>query len=134
MKYIGKIGEFLVLSELLKRDIEAYQAIKSNQESYDISVILSRNNVARLQVKTTELNNKSTNNSIGNIDKEYDFLVIVVLSDRVKFYILSKSQALTEKGKNVKLSITTKNGNSFSVTKNLLCYENCWSTLINYGG
>ena len=132
MKYIGKIGEYLVLSELLKLDMEAYQAIKSNQEHYDITVVLNNKNVARLQVKATELNDKSTNNAISNLDKEYDFLVIVVVEDDNRFLILSKSEVIAEKGNNVKLSTTRKDGSGFKIKENLECYENCWDKIKKY--
>lgn len=36
----------------------------------------------RIQVKETELNNKNTNNAIDRIDKQYDFLVVVIISEK----------------------------------------------------
>ncbi|NMV23280.1 hypothetical protein HKB23_12825, partial [Vibrio parahaemolyticus] len=69
MKFIGKYGEHLVLSQLLKLDIEAYLAIKSNQEDYDITVVLESSRVLRIQVKTTDLHNQNTNNSISGVEK-----------------------------------------------------------------
>jgi hypothetical protein len=132
MKYIGKIGEYLVLTKLLQNDIEAYQSIKSNQEHYDITVILSDNKVVRVQVKATELNDKSTNNSIDNLNKEYDFLIIVVISEHTRYFILSKNDVFTEKGNNIKLSTTRKIDNKYVIRDNIISYENKWDKIFLY--
>jgi len=64
MKYIGKLGEYYVLASLLRENIEAYAAIKTNQPDYDITAISKNRKILRIQVKSTELNNKSTNNPV----------------------------------------------------------------------
>lgn len=129
MKYIGKYGEHLVLSELLKRDIEAYLAIKSNQDDYDITAIID-NNIVRIQVKTTELENQSTNNSIGNLNKNYNFLVLVVISkSSTQMFILSKEEVLLEKGDNKDLSVTQNKGGKPSIKENIQQYENLWEKI-----
>lgn len=53
MKYSGRFGEYLVLTRLLQRGIEAYSAIKVNQDDYDITAIASSMRVIRIQVKAT---------------------------------------------------------------------------------
>ena len=79
MKFIGKFGEYLVLTRLLENEVEAYPAIKVNQDSYDLTAISKSGRIVRIQVKSTDLNNKSTNNTIGALAREFDFLVVVVV-------------------------------------------------------
>ena len=85
---IGKVAEYLVLSELIRRDLEAYPALSFLQEDYDITVIRKDLSICRVQVKATDLQNKSTNNSISNLEKKYDVLVLVVFDDSVPHYFL----------------------------------------------
>ncbi|MEJ2612952.1 MAG: hypothetical protein P8179_23550, partial [Candidatus Thiodiazotropha sp.] len=100
MKFLGKYGEYKVLAYLLGQDIEAYLAIKTNQDDYDLTVILNNNKIVRVQVKTTDLHNKSTNNPLDRIDKKYDYLVVVIIEkDRnVRFFVMSKRDAIKAKG------------------------------------
>ena len=78
MNFIGKYGEFAVMLKLLGLEIEAYLAIKSNQDDYDITVIIDNKQVKRVQVKATDLRNKNRNNSIDGTEKNYDYLVILI--------------------------------------------------------
>lgn len=64
---LGKLGEYLVMVELLKQDIETYPSNIKNQEDWDITIILNDLSVKRIQVKTTDLQNNSTNNSLKKI-------------------------------------------------------------------
>lgn len=100
MKSIGKYGEYRVLACLLERDIEAYQAININQNDFDLTVVLNQEHVVRVQVKSTELNNKATNNAIAGIDKQYDFMVIVIFEGqgKARFFVMSKAEAMELKG------------------------------------
>jgi hypothetical protein len=94
MEHIGQVAEYLVLAELIQRDVEAYSAISFRQPSYDITVIRPNLSVARVQVKGTELQNKSTNNPIGNLEKEFDYLVIVLFDGETpNYYVLTKAEA-----------------------------------------
>ncbi len=134
MKYIGKYGEYRVLACLLERDIEAYQAIKANQADYDLTAILESSKVVRIQVKSTELNNKSTNNSI-KVGEGFEFLVAVIFngSDNVEFYVMSRCEALCAKGTKKKLSLTHKkkdcqNG-GYSVTDDITEHKNKWNKI-----
>jgi hypothetical protein len=53
-----------------------------------------------VQVKGTELQNKSTNNPISNLEKEFDYLIIVVFDGETPhYYILTKSEATQAYGK-----------------------------------
>lgn len=135
MKYIGKYGEHQVLSQLLARDIEAYLAISANQSSYDITAILGGNRVVRLQVKATELNNKSTNNPISNLDWAYDFLVlVVVLTDKSsRFFVLTKSEVQALCGTTKKLYTTCKQGKDYMVRENIEIHEDKWEKLHERG-
>ncbi len=136
MKYIGKYGEYRVLACLLEQDIEVYPAIKTNQPDFDLTAILASGKVIRIQVKSTELNNRSTNNSIKHVDKEYDFLVVVVIgeSNTPRFFIMSKAEALTARGENKQLGITHKIGGVFEIKNTITQYENKWDTIKNNQG
>ena len=94
LKFLGKYAEYLILTNLLKRNLEAYSAIKTNQD-YDITVITDKKTIVRVQVKATELGNQSTNNVIPNVEKKYDFFVLVVVTaspPTEQIYILTKDE------------------------------------------
>jgi len=132
LEYIGKFGEHLVLLNLLQRDIESYMAIKSNQEDYDITVVLNKSCVKRIQVKATELQNKNTNNSISGTEKNYDYLVLVILDkDSKRVFILTKEEADKERGTDVKFSCSCKGDGVFIIKKNILPYEDKWDKISN---
>jgi hypothetical protein len=121
MKFIGKFGEYLALTRLLQNEIEAYPAIKVNQDSYDLTAISKTGKIVRIQVKATELHNKSTNNTIGSLAGEFDFLVVVIIrSDReVDCYVLTHTEASTLRGESKQLGVSfLKNG--VSTVKNEL--------------
>ena len=132
MKYIGKYGEHLVLFNLLKDDIEAYLAVKINQEDYDITVILDDLSVKRIQVKSTELSSKGTNNPFSGTEKNYDFLIIVIVdgsTDRI--FILTKEEATTELGINKLFGTTQIESGVAIVKKSLLRHEEKWDKIKN---
>ncbi len=130
MKFIGKYGEHLVLSQLLKLDIEAYLAIKSNQEDYDITVVLESSRVLRIQVKTTDLHNQNTNNSISGVEKRYDFLVLVIMDKNTDhLFIMSREEALALKGSSVKFSCSFKQSGVSTIKPELEKYRDNWLTL-----
>jgi hypothetical protein len=133
MKYVGKYGEYRVLACLLEQDIEAYPAIKTNQPDFDLTAILQSGKVVRVQVKSTELNNKSTNNAIDRIDKEYDFLVVVIVGERkaTRFFVMSKSEALAAKGGSKQLGTTQQRQKEFQVKDVLVPHENQWEKIKN---
>ena len=130
MKFIGKYGEYLVLLNLLQRDIEAYLAIKSNQEDYDITVVLNKTLVKRIQVKSTELQNKSTNNSISGIEKNYDYLALVIVDgDESKVFILTKNEAVKMKGKNANFSCSRREGRLYKIKESLNEHQDKWGKI-----
>lgn len=133
MKSIGKYGEYRVLACLLERDIEVYQAININQPDFDLTAILSKENVVRIQVKSTELNNKATNNAIDRIDKEYDFLIVVIFEGKgiARFFIMSKAEVMSIKGNNKQLGVTQQRNKKSQVKDALLPYENKWEKIRN---
>jgi len=133
MKSIGKYGEYRVLACLLERDIETYQAINITQPDFDLTAILSNDKVVRIQVKSTELNNKATNNAIDRIDKEYDFLVVVIFEGKgvARFFIMSKEEAMQIKGSNKQLGVTQQKDKQSQVKESLLLYENQWDKIKN---
>ncbi len=133
MKFVGKYGEYRVLACLLEQDIEAYPAIKTNQPDFDLTAILASGKVVRIQVKATELNNKSTNNAIDRIDKQYDFLVVVIVGENkaARFFVMTKAEALVAKGNNKQLGTTQQRKKEFQVKDVLLPYENEWEKISN---
>jgi hypothetical protein len=133
MKYIGKYGEYLVLCRLLEQNIEAYQAIIFNQPDYDLTAILEHGQIIRIQVKSTDLNSKGTNNVIAGVDKEYDVLIIVIFEEGrpCRFFILTKSEAMLAKGQSKQLGTTQQRKKKFYVKNNLLPYEDQWSKITN---
>ncbi|EDM64879.1 hypothetical protein PE36_12282 [Moritella sp. PE36] len=133
MKSIGKYGEYRVLANLLELDIEVYQAININQPDFDLTAILSDNKVIRIQVKSTELHNKATNNAISRIDKNYDFLVVVIFEDQgmTRFFVMSKAEALLAKGTNKQLGVTQQRKKKSQVKSCLLVHEDEWSKIKN---
>ncbi|EGR1514351.1 hypothetical protein D6089_21340 [Vibrio vulnificus] len=133
MKSIGKYGEYRVLANLLELDIEAYQAINLNQPDFDITAILDSGKVVRIQVKSTELHNQATNNPIDRIDKEYHFLVVVIFEGQgiARFFVLSKEEAIMEKGTNKQLGVTQQRKKVSQVKDCLIQYEDQWNKIVN---
>lgn len=131
MKYSGKYGEYRVLAHLLELDVEAYPAIKTNQHDYDITAVLSASQVVRIQVKTTELNNRSTNNVIDRVDKNYDYLVVVIVDGEgnTKFYVMSKSEAMAAKGTAKQLGVTCQRNKQFFVKDTIALYRDQWNKI-----
>lgn len=133
MKSIGKYGEYRVLACLLERDVEIYQAINITQPDFDLTAILNNKKVVRIQVKSTELDNKATNNAIDRIDKTYDVLVVVIFEGKgsSRFFIMSKDEAMKERGGNKQLGVTQQRAKQSQVKESLVKYENKWETIIN---
>lgn len=134
MEFIGKYGEFAVMLNLLKEGFEAYLALKSNQEDYDITVIIDGQSVKRVQVKATDLQNKNTNNSIDGTEKNYDYLVIVIHNSensKDRFFVLTKAEADEERGRGQQVKMgTSQIKNKISVVKDsLIQHENQWAKL-----
>ncbi|SDW29684.1 hypothetical protein [Nitrosomonas oligotropha] len=132
MKYVGKYGEYRVLACLLEQNVEIYPAIKTNQPDFDLTAIPASGKIVRIQVKTTELSNKSTNNAIKCIDKQYDFLVIVIVDkNKTRFFVMTKSEALAAKGDGKLLSTTKQQKKESQVKDILLPYEDKWEKIVN---
>jgi hypothetical protein len=130
MRFLGKYGEHRVLGCLLAHDIEAYQAIKVNQDDYDITVIASPTKVVRVQVKSTTLGNKSTNNQIGQLNRNFDFLVVVVeVAGECRFFVLTKEEALLLKGNSKHLGVSRSLKREFEIKPALLPYEDKWEKI-----
>ena len=124
---------FRVLACLLERDMEVYQAININQPDFDLTAVLSKEKVVRIQVKSTELHNRATNNAIDRIDKDYDFFVVVIFEGEgsSRFFVMSKAEAMKEKGNNKQLGVTQQRNKESQIKDCLLPYENKWETIIN---
>lgn len=130
MKFLGKYGEHRVLVQLLEKDVEAYPAIKINQDSYDITAVLSPSRIARIQVKSTDLCNKSTNNQVGALDSEFDYLVVVVVDEnKCRFFVLSRDEALRIKGTRKHLPTSRRIKGTPEVIPELLAHEDKWEVI-----
>lgn len=132
MEHSGKVAEYLVLAELIRRDVEAYSAISFRQPHYDITVVRPDRTVARVQVKATELQNGSTNNSVSNLEKDYDYLVLVVFDEAVRYFVLSKDEVRSAYAPNNPGTIYTSQSGSggYKVRDGLLAYEGSWGKII----
>jgi len=85
------IGEYLVLGELLKRNVEAYLAHGATQKSWDI-VIFTGNATKRVQVKTIDWPDQLAVN--GNF-QDFDYLVVVLLdrqNPRSRFFVFDQAE------------------------------------------
>lgn len=117
--------------ELLKRNFEAYMAIKLNQANYDITIVISSQKIVRVQVKSTVLQNKSTNNSIKGINKKFDYLILMIRdSNKDRFFVLTKAEADVERGHNTQLTTSTSSNGIFNIKQSLLRYENKWANIV----
>jgi len=127
--YIGEIGELSVYMKLLGMNCEVYRANRKIQEGWDLVVILEEEQVKkkkvekivvkRIQVKTTILGNKSTNNSF-KIKDGFNYLVLVVIdmSDRFNYYILTSNEVNKTKNGKALFSVTQKiNGKKVVLNK-----------------
>jgi len=131
MKFIGKYGEYLALTRLLEHEVEAYSAIKVNQDSYDLTAIAKSGRIVRIQVKATELHNRSTNNSIGSLAREFDFLVVVVVQAGrfADCYVLTHAEAHALRGESKNLGISRREKRVSVVKRELDQYKEQWSRI-----
>lgn len=86
------IGEYLVLGELLKRNIEAYLAHGETQKGWDV-VIIRNESIKRVQVKTIDWPNQLAVN--GNFAGGFDFLVVVLpdrINPRSRFFVFDQKE------------------------------------------
>lgn len=126
------IGEYLVLGELLKRNIEAYLAHGETQKGWDV-VIVTNESTRRVQVKTIDWPNQLAVN--GNFAGGFDYLVVVLLdrlNPRSRFFVfehgeldvfLSAPNELRAGGKRT-LTMSQK-----SMDSRLKLHEDNWKTL-----
>lgn len=86
------IGEYLVLGELLKRNVEAYLAHGETQKGWDV-VIMTGDRIKRVQVKTIDWPTQLAVN--GKFTKGFDYLVVVLLDrekPRSRFFIFEPTE------------------------------------------
>lgn len=132
IQHIGKIAEYFVLAELILKNIEAYPAISSHQEHYDITAIRPDRTISRIQVKATELNNKSTNNSVSRLSKDYDYLVLVVFNKKSPgYFILTDREAKSEfaLNKSGTIYVSKRTRGEFSVRESIAKHKDCWAKI-----
>jgi hypothetical protein len=82
------IGEYFVLGELLKRNVEAYLAHGATQKSWDV-VIFTGHSTKRVQVKTIDW---PTQKAVNGTFSGFDYLVVVLLdrnNPRSRFFIFA---------------------------------------------
>lgn len=86
------IGEYLVLGELLKRNIEAYLAHGETQKGWDV-VLVTNQSTKRIQVKTIDWPSQLAVN--GSFAGGFDYLVVVLLdrpNPRSRFFVFEHSE------------------------------------------
>jgi len=86
------IGEYLVLGELLKRNIEAYLAHGETQKGWDV-VIVTNESTKRVQVKTIDWPQQLAVN--GSFADGFDYLVVVLLdrtNPRSRFFVFKRER------------------------------------------
>lgn len=86
------IGEYLVLGELLKRDIEAYLAHGETQKGWDV-VICTNESTRRVQVKTIDWPKRQAVN--GHFTDGFDYLIVVLLNrqnHRSRFFVFERKE------------------------------------------
>ncbi|MCX7097008.1 MAG: hypothetical protein NTV43_03770 [Methylococcales bacterium] len=127
-KAVGAIGEHLVMGELLKRNIEAYLANSKTQSGWDIVVVVTGDKVKRIQVKTTFLQNKNTNNSF-KITTGYDFLVLVVIDEQEEFYVLSKDDVTNIQGSSLQFGISKSSKGIYTVKDEISPHLSKWEKI-----
>ena len=132
IQHIGKVAEYLVLAELIRKNVEAYSAISFRQEHYDLTVVRPDRTISRVQVKATELHNKSTNNSVSNLSKDYDHLVLVVFNENSpEYFILTKQEAELEFAANTPgtIYVSKQTNLLFSVKESITRHKDCWAKI-----
>jgi hypothetical protein len=131
MKFIGKFGEYLVLTRLLENEVEAYPAIKVNQDSYDLTAISKAGRIIRIQVKATELHNRSTNNTIGALAREFDFLVVVIVHGErlADCYVLTHAEAHALRGTSKLLGVSRQVDRISVVKSELAQHMEAWGRI-----
>ena len=131
MKFSGKFGEYVALTRMLENEIEAYPAIKVNQDSYDLTAIPASGRVLRIQVKTVELGNQSTNNTVGKLAQHFDFLVIVVILGKheIECYVLTHTEAHSLRGTSKQLGVSQKIKKISFVKSELAQHKEQWGRI-----
>jgi hypothetical protein len=125
-------GEHLVLGELLKRGVEAYQAHGKTQPGWDIAVVNPGSVPQRVQVKAIDWPTHVAVN--GTLDSGFDVLVVVLLNGeaRSRFLVIpigELQQHLSQVNsarKNGKRTLTVGKNFHDHATKNLQQYEDKW--------
>jgi hypothetical protein len=127
------IGEYLVLGELLKRNIEAYLAHGETQKGWDV-VVIDGSGTKRVQVKTIDWPNQRAVNR--KLTEGFDYLVVVLLdreNPRSRFFIFpcegldSIISAPNEKRAGGKRTLTMSKK---SMSGHLKGYEDNWEILL----
>ena len=127
------IGEYLVLGELLKRNVEAYLAHGETQKGWDV-VVVTNESTKRVQVKTIDWPKQPAVN--GNFAGGFDYLVVVLLdrlNPRSRFFVFAHGElepllsAPNEKRAGGKRTLTMSQRSMDSRVKS---HEDNWSALI----
>jgi len=126
------IGEYLVLGEILKRDLEAYLAHGNTQKGWDIAVV-KKNGTKRIQVKTI---NWPVSKAVNGDFSSFDFLVVVLLNNshpRSRFFVLTQKEIeplLSPPNINRKNNKRTIAFSEKFIERNKR-FEDAWSKIIN---
>ncbi|KAA0219995.1 MAG: hypothetical protein H3C58_11870 [Fimbriimonadaceae bacterium] len=126
-------GEYLVLGELLKRNVEAYLAHGETQKGWDV-VVIDSSGAKRVQVKTIDWPRQLAVN--GTLTEGFDYLVVVLLdreNPRSRFFIFSCDElgsflsAPNESRAGGKRTLTMSRK---SMSGHLSVYEDNWKAIL----
>jgi len=125
------IGEYLVLGELLKRNVEAYLAHGATQKSWDLA-IFTGSGTERVQVKTIDWPAQLAVN--GNFTG-FDYLVVVLLdrqNPRSRFFVFHQAEldALLSAPTAARGQKRTLTMSQIALTSRVSSHEDNWKILI----
>lgn len=125
------IGEYFVLGELLKRNVEAYLAHGATQKSWDL-VIFTGDTTKRVQVKTIDWPKQA---AVNGIFAGFDYLVVVLLdreNPRSRFFVFAHADldcmlSLPNEDRGLERTLTMS---KVSLASRFSSYEDNWKVLI----
>lgn len=102
-----------------------------NQDSYDLTAISKSGRIIRIQVKAAELDNKSTNNTIGTLTRNFDFLLIVIVHGErpADCYVLTHAEAHALRGTSKLLGVSRKENRISVVKRELAPHKEAWARI-----
>ena len=83
-------------------------------------------------MKAIDLQNRSTNNAVNNLERDYEQLVLVVLDERVEYFILTRKEVVAAYAPNNPwtIYISQIDCGRYKVREELRTYEGQWGKII----